>query len=159
MNQSPKHIRVLRGPISKRLAEFKAMRARGYKNGRATGPYYWSKPVRAEQKTRSFYLESDFMPGLRWNWCDEIARDIRHTGWYTDDHGASDTIRGVVFRLPHARGFLAGWSMGENMISEIDLYIWDDERDAAHAADGMAEHAAERERAYQREQADSDEEE
>ena len=55
-------------------------------------------------------------------------------------------------RLPHNRGFLVGWSMGEGMISEIEYTIYDDERNAARAADSLAEEAAEKEREFQESQ-------
>lgn len=100
------------------------------------------------------------MPALRWVWCDDIARSIRHTGWYTDEDGAADKIRGIVMRLPRSRGFLAGWSMGEGMASEIDRSIYDDELSAAMAADDCARYAAERQREYEAsEQARMDEDE
>lgn len=68
---------------------------------------------------------------------------IRHQGWFCDEYSC-ETIRGLVFRLPKGRGFLAAWSMGEGMASNLDTsYIWDDEQDAARAADQMAEQAAE----------------
>lgn len=54
---------------------------------------------------RTFYLASDFAPGLRWQWCDKITDSpVKHHGWYADNH-QDTTIRGVVFRLPHGRGF------------------------------------------------------
>jgi len=59
-------------------------------------------------------------------------------------------------RLPHNRGFLAGWSIGEGMISEIEYTIYDDERDAALAADSIAEEVAEREREFQESQEEDD---
>lgn len=93
-----------------------------------------------------FYLDSDFMPGLRWKWCDDVARSIRHTGWHTNPHGDGDTIRGVVFALPHGRGYLAGWSMGQGMASVIERGILSDESDAANCANDAAERAAEAER-------------
>ena len=55
-------------------------------------------------------------------------------------------------RLPHNRGFLAGWSMGEGMISEIEYTVYDDERNAAWAADSLAEDVAEKEREFQESQ-------
>ena len=55
-------------------------------------------------------------------------------------------------RLPHNRGFLAGWSMGEGMISEIEYAIYDDEREAAKVADSLAEETAEKEREFQESQ-------
>jgi hypothetical protein len=104
-----------------------------------------------------FYLGSDFAPGLRWDWCDEVdGVRIDHTGWFCDEF-EDNKIRGVVFRLPHGRGFLAGWSMGESMASGVDYAIHDDVRDAAYAADGIAEHRADCEREYQASQQDEEE--
>lgn len=96
-----------------------------------------------------FYLESDFMPGLRWQWADEVI-SLRHTGWYTG--GPLDgLIRGIVMHLPHGRGFLAGWSMGEGMASSYDGDIYGDEESAAYAADSMAKSEAEKQRDYEAE--------
>lgn len=96
--------------------------------------------------------------GLRWKWADDIAR-IDHRGWYCDEY-QDQTMRGIVLRLPRGRGFLAGWSMGVGMLSSIDHHIWDDERDAAHAADDAARYAAEEGIAFQAlEQQRRDEEE
>lgn len=109
-------------------------------------------PLTPETQERSFYLESDFMPGLRRKWCDEIPTiRIRHKGWFCDESHDS-TIRGLVFRLPHGRGFLIGWSMGEGMASGIGYgQIWekDDETGAAIAADSLAQNIAEKERECQ----------
>lgn len=150
--QWPRYYAILpRGSIARRLER--------YKNP-VTGNYYGAPTPRGTERGNrdaymSFYLGSDFMPGLRWQWCDDIRGDIQHTGWFTDEY--QDTkIRGLVFRLPHGRGFLAGWSMGESMASELYSHIWDDERDAAAAADDMARDAAEREREYQEEQNEQD---
>jgi len=106
----------------------------------SVGPYRFRAD--ADGETVSFYLDSDFAPGLRWEWADEIA-DLGHTGWFSDPYGDFETIRGLVMRLPGGRGFLAGWSMGEGMCGGVDRYVFDDETDAAYAADSMAEHIAE----------------
>ena len=121
------------------------------------GAYYHApKPITGgPNQGAGFYLDSDGMPGLRWQWCDDICRDIRHTGWFCDDFQDSK-IRGIVMRLPHGRGFLAGWSMGEGMASEIDGYIYADAIDAARAADSMAETVAENEREYRARQGDAE---
>lgn len=117
------------------------------------GPYYHA-PVPNNAKGMFFYLGSDFSP-RRWEWCDDAEgiryltqRSIKHTGWYCDDY-CDSKIRGIVVTLNHSRGFLAGWSMGEGMASQLDSYIYSTKIDAAHAADGMAEYAAEEERSYQ----------
>ena len=139
--QFPKHLWSLpKDSFAKRLAR---------RNPVTTGEYiHGAKPG---CKVKSFYLDSDFMPSLRWEWCDEICDSIRHTGWYCDSFQDSK-IRGIVIRLPHNRGFLAGWSMGEGMISGIEYVIYDDEREAAWAADSLAEKTAEKEREFQESQ-------
>lgn len=108
---------------------------------------YYHSPTPNGPAERSFYLDSDFMPGLRWAWADEAYSRARE--WYADDDG-STTIRGLVFRLPHARGFLMGWSMGERMASAVDYsQVFSEEDEAARAADSWAESVAESEREYQ----------
>lgn len=100
----------------------------------------------------SFYLNSDFAPGLRWQWADQVSgARIGHRGWYADDDQDA-TIRGIVLRLPKGRGFLAGWSMGEGMASATEGMIFEDECDAALYAEECARVAAESEREYQAEQ-------
>lgn len=121
----------------------------------AASPYYHAPApiMRGNTKPgRSFYLESAGMPGLRWQYADDVeGAPICHTGWFTDPYGDGDKIRGIVFRLPHARGFLYGWTYGDGMIASINGDIWpaDDEAGAAYAADQDAERAAESEREYQ----------
>lgn len=144
--QYPKHLADLpKEPIQKRLEEFKKGNRRpGLWGYRQNSP----APLESQQdRGRSFYHESDFAPSLRFEYCDQVenVRGIDHKGWYTDPDGFGDTIRGVVFRLPHNRGFLAGWTMGESMISEVEYYIYDDIWACAHAADKMAERVAEKE--------------
>jgi hypothetical protein len=140
-----------RGPLTKRLAEFKVTHGH-----RSCGPYYRDEP-KPNSKGMSFYLDSDFMPLLRWTWCDEVdgvGRSIDHTGWFTNDF-CDDKIRGIVMRLPHGRGFLPGWSMGEHMASSLEYDVYDDEVECAYAADQLAEYAAEAQREY--EEADREE--
>lgn len=113
---------------------------------------YFSAPQPLDGKADSFgfYLDSDFAPGLRWTWCDKVEGvRIDHTGWHTIEGGGTENARGLVLRLPHARGFLAGWSLGEGMCATVSRHMHEDEAGAAHAADSMAERAAEAEREYQ----------
>lgn len=82
---------------------------------------------------------------------DKLA-GLRHTGWYTDDF-CQETLRGGVWRLPHGR-LVAGYHDPSNpdcaRIDFSSVYEGDNaERDAAYAADRMAERDAEIERAYQ----------
>jgi hypothetical protein len=142
----PKYVWTLpRGSMASRLE-----RARNP----CTGGYYHA-PTPNSNKGVSLYLNSDGGPKLRWKWCDDVApSSINHTGWYTDEDGDSEKIRGVVFYLPHGR-CLTGWSMGEGMASMISTSeIFDNELDAAYDADEVARIAADNEREYQaREQA------
>ena len=107
------------------------------------------------------YLDSDFSlaPRGRWRWADEVAPSaIRHRGYYTVEGACSgdDTIRGLVVYLPHGR-VIAGWSMGVGMATCVDTStVYDCERDAALAADRLAEIAAEKEREYRASNLDDD---
>ncbi len=127
--------------------------------GRKVCGEYFHAPSPEDAGTgRGFYLDSDGQPFTRWRWCDEVAGvRIDHTGWFTDDYGDSEKIRGIVVALPHGR-FLAGWSMGEGMASSVDADLYDTAEDAAYAADSMAESAAEDEREHQAAQDNEDDE-
>lgn len=61
---------------------------------------------------RGFYLGDGSQPFTRWDWCDDVDDRILHTGWFADPDGDGDKVRGIVVRLSHGRGFLAGWAMG-----------------------------------------------
>lgn len=142
----PKHVWTLpRGNMAKRLAARKPV---------VCGDYYHAPKPNCNAGI-GFYLASDGAPALRWQWADDVVR-LQHQGWFCDEYQDS-IIRGVVFRLPHGRGFLAGWSMGEGMASELDLFVYGDEESAAYAADSMAERVAEAEREYQAAQAEESE--
>lgn len=56
------------------------------------------------------FFESAEDTGLRFvNYADKLTH-IGHEGWYTfPDGDPDDTLRGVVFRLPRGRGFVAGY--------------------------------------------------
>jgi hypothetical protein len=126
-----------------------AKRLERYKNPVTGAGYILSpKPVTPGNES-SFYYESDFCPSLRWRYCDDVNPRIDHTGWFCDEDGWGDKIRGIVGRLPKGRGFVAGWTMGEGMASGMDCTVYAEEREAANAADSMAERIAEREREYQ----------
>ena len=113
------------------------------------GEYYHAPRPSDSGTGKGFYLESDGQPFTRWMWADDVDSSIRHAGWFCDDYGDGEKIRGIVVRLPHGR-FLAGWSMGESMSSIVDGRLFDDESAAARYADQLAESAADREREYQR---------
>jgi hypothetical protein len=114
------------------------------KNPVTSGYYHAPKPIR-EDRGMGFYLDEKCGPfALRWKWSDEVV-NLRHKGWLFDKF-QSETIRGLVMRLPSGRGFLAGWSMGENMASGVGARSYETEREAAYAADREAELIAEQER-------------
>lgn len=125
-----------------------------------TGPYYHAPtPITKhyDHGARSFYLDDHGAPGLRWAWCDELPDDwlcdvvptVDHAGWFTDEYGDGEKIRGVVFKLPKGRGYLPGWSMGEGMASCVVTSEWCTLAcDAARLADTLAEIAAEEQREY-----------
>lgn len=92
-------------------------------------------------KSWKLYHDDSSMPG-RWRWADAIPNTrVHHRGWWIDED-QFEKIRGIVITLNHARGWLAGWSMGEGMCAEIDNYVYLDELWAAQVADSMAENAA-----------------
>ena len=102
---------------------------------------YYHAPKPNARGGQGFYLDSSGQPFTRWEWAGDIV-NLDHNGWYTDPDGCGDTIKGIVARLPHGR-FLAGWSMGKNMASAVDDTLYDDAKDAARAADQLAERIAE----------------
>jgi hypothetical protein len=122
---------------------------RRQKDGRTFRAVYYHAPKpKNAGRGQSFYLD-DHGSFDRWVWCDEVdGARIDHRGWYSDEYGDSEKIRGLVVRLPHGR-FLAGWSMGKGMASAVEGDVYGDITEAAYAADSIAERVAEDEREYQ----------
>jgi len=99
-------------------------------------------------------------PPLPLDWCDEVCRSIRHTGWFDNEDGeswkdGSGKIRGFVANLPTSSGFpegryLAGYYVGGSDCWVVNLELYNDDEEAACVADGMAEELAERERKHDR---------
>jgi len=112
------------------------------------GPYTMEKPLPLQEKHEGgmFYLNDVFQPGRYWKYADEINRRIEHKGWFIDDF-CDETMKGIVIYLPHGK-FLAGWTMGEGMISYYSGDIYCDEEEAAWAANEEARMAAEKEQVY-----------
>jgi len=69
---------------------------------------------------------------------------MNHTGWYADIDGL-ELITGIVAGLPHGR-FIAGYECSENEERVYFSHIYDDENDAARAADEHARIQADKER-------------
>lgn len=122
-----------RKPLQQRLRDFKACDKRRLST---CGPYQCKQF--ATHNDLSFYLDdSATMPELRYTLGES---------WSYDD---CDPMTAIVMRLPRGRGFLAGWTMGEGMLSEVSRDIWDNENDAMNEAERMAQRAAEDEAQYQ----------
>jgi hypothetical protein len=100
-----------------------------------------------------FYYFGDLLPE---QWCDEVCRNIGHTGWFTNYDGTtykdgSGNVRGIVVELPAAPGFpngrfLAGYCWGDNDERVLWPQLHDDSDDAARCADSHAEHFADKQR-------------
>lgn len=126
-----------RAPLARRLADFRRYSAQyGRPIFSPCGPYQCRQF--ATDAELSFYQDdSATMPGLRY----ETGRAFAY-----DD---CEPLAAFVFRLPHGRGFLAGWSMGDGMAAMVSRDIIADERDAMARAEDMADAAALRESEYQ----------
>lgn len=93
-----------------------------------------------------FYYFGEQLPE---SYCDDISCHIRHTGWFTNDDGTtykdgSGKSRGIVVTLPAMPGFpdgrfLAGYVWGDNDERVLWPEIYNNEQDAAQAADSHAE--------------------
>ena len=137
----PRYLATLeRGSVRQRLT---------YRKASVCGNIYHA-PAPNNRDGRGFYLTVNDAHGLRWAWADDVSGSrIKHTGWFCDGYH-DEKIRGLVMRLPKRRGFLAGWSMGEGMASSVEYSpIFDNEIEAAHYADSIAESAAQSELEYQ----------
>ena len=77
----------------------------------------------------------------------EVA-NLRHTGWYGDTEHCERIITGFVASLPHGR-FLAGLLQEDNNERVYFPKVFDDEKEAAFAADEEARVWAEKEDEYQ----------
>lgn len=145
-----------RKPLRKRLESRKYV-----------GPYMW-KPT-APGSGRGFYLAAhgletgDSTFRLRLEWANDhiSGRTADITGYYTDEF-QHETAKPIIARLPHGRGFLAGYTLGNGMASAIEPEIYADAESAAYAAHSVAERVAEDEREYREREAakegDEDEE-
>lgn len=94
------------------------------------------------------WSEQAEMLGRDVKYADELLKYLGHTGWYVDNF-QDETCRGIVIRLTHGR-FMAGvtdpWNFnikdrcGPAM---VELYVYDNEDDAARSANHIAEVYAE----------------
>lgn len=119
---------------------------------RFVGPYYW-RPS-APNTGRGFYMGAGMevdRAGSTFRLRIEEAnkhlsgRASNVLAYWCDEFGDT-TLTPIIARLPHVRGFLAGWTMGEGMASALDPSIYDTAECAAYAAHSMAAGDAEKER-------------
>lgn len=117
------------------------------------GPYMWTAQDARKREGVGFYQHSKRLEvdkhGSTFRLRLEEANDhlpvytklTRINGYYCDSFQNS-TLKPIVARLPHGRGFLAGWTMGNGMYASLETHVWDDIADAARRAHDSAEHAA-----------------
>lgn len=111
---------------------------------RTVGPYRWQPTT--PNKERGFYMGAGSTMG------DSTFRlRVVYTGDTFTDWESDTTFEAIVLRLPRGRGFLAGWTMGDGMLSACDPEISPDYDTAARWACGMAERACSDESEYQAE--------
>ncbi len=76
--------------------------------------------------------KGDFMPCTRYT--------LGSIQYYCDESGGN-TIQGIVLLLPHGK-YLAGWTMGQDMISMVECNAYTNKCEAARYADTLAEQEA-----------------
>lgn len=111
------------------------------------GPYYWApaKPGNGRgfyQASKGLRMDSHGSTfDLRLDYANTYAPyQRRGSGPFRSENDSEFTA--IIARLPHGRGFLAGWTMGNGMIASLDAHIWTDIEDAARAAIDEARDAA-----------------
>jgi hypothetical protein len=85
------------------------------------------------------------IPWRQVRYADDVVR-LSHRGWFTDEFQDS-TLRGIIALLPRGR-YLAGYEETDGGQVGFQCHAYDDEDEAARAADNLAERVAERERDY-----------
>lgn len=144
-------------PFAGMVHDFKKPLRERLEQRKHTSPYYWSPATPGGE--RGFYQASRYLGMDRAGSTFELrledanehlghSRLAQITGYYTDDD-CNETLKPIVARLPHSRGFLAGWTMGAGMCASLELDVYETIEDAARVAHSVAEYAAERERDYQ----------
>lgn len=120
------------------------------------GPYCW-RPTPAGSG-RGFYLQHDTRElrcadhgssfRLRLEHANDICDARRRPTAYRAGDDAFGEFTPIVARLPHGRGFLAGWTMGPGMCASVDGCVFLDAESAANTAHDEASRAAEAETEY-----------
>lgn len=110
---------------------------------------YSHAPKTNEKDIISFYWQSDFMPGLRWEWCDKVdGVRFKHMGYYTGNGYPCEIMRGFIMYLPNRRGFMYGATIGKGGIAylsrDVIPYFKYYEIKTANYADNFAEQMADK---------------
>ena len=122
----PKSWRDIRGATFKNVSAYCGVLSQGF-----DGTDHCKTPVWYSHTGEQFRNE---------RFCDDVAR-MGHTGWFTDTEGG-EKARGIVARIPHGR-FIAGYHCSSNGGRVYFPEVYDDETEAARAADSHAEQFAE----------------
>lgn len=99
------------------------------------GFYQANKGLRMDARGSTFELRLDYARN-------HLGYQRRGTGPFTHDLVLGE-YDGIVARLPHGRGFLAGYTLGNGMCASLGGHIWTDIEDAARAAIDEARDACE----------------
>jgi len=132
------------------------------RDSKHTSPYYFTPSANITQTAgvggymRNNELAKGSFVRLRIELANDHLTDYGYSslsridGYYIDED-QDQTLVPMVARLPSSRGFLAGWTMGENMSTYFAPEIYDDIEDAARAAHAEAEYDADRAHESERE--------
>jgi hypothetical protein len=144
-----KRLEWLRSRARHNGADWRAVRVAGFDGWRS---YYGALTPGAQadgQSVWTTFLGAQFRGEKFASDCEQAPRDLRQCGgWFTDGADQSNTARGIVARLTHGR-WIAGYTWSLNDERVYFPHVYDDERDAAIAADEEARIFAERESEYQ----------
>jgi hypothetical protein len=127
---------------------------------KVVGPYHWTPRDPAKSGGFGFYCASKGLAmdahgsicDLRLEWANDLLPSgsrLAFTNGYYYDRYQDTTLAPIVARLPHNRGFLAGWTMGQSMCAGLSTVIHETAEEAARAAHSEAECAAERQREFE----------
>lgn len=147
--------RARRQTASVALREARADTAKGKRRYGACVPAIGYNPRRDAYGFKACAWIENAADGLRLKgFADEIRKSIGHKGWYTDEDGFNEVLRGIVYQLPARNGearFVYGYADPNNKGAAYLSFDYEtDEDEAARLADRLAERVADEEREYNR---------
>lgn len=117
---------------------------------RHCGPYEWTPRNTAKSDGFGFYAASNGLAmgdgpcTLRLELAnDHLTGRLSDTRGYYTNSFCDETVKPIIARLPHGRGYLAGYTLGRGMASGLETDLYDSPESAAHAAHSIAENVAE----------------